>query len=314
MNLDKQIAISGPRRAAAAVLFLGLLCSGCAQNSPLGKLGSGLLSSTGLVTQSQADSMLKAGGKLAKAADSLTDEQEYHLGRAVSAVILSKYRLVRDPKLETYLNKVGMTVAARSDRPETYGGYHFAVLDTAEVNAVSAPGGFVFVTKGFLRLIPDEDALAGVLAHEVAHVVKGHGVKAISQANLTEALMIVGKEVASSQGGAEMQALTETFGDSVNDVAATLLTKGYSRSQEYESDEYAAELMEKAGYNASALVTMLKGLEAAEKSGSGGWFETHPEAADRIEEVEELTVKAPSDPAGEQLRSARFKAAVGGRN
>jgi predicted Zn-dependent protease len=284
---------------------------GCAENSAFGRLGSDLMASTGLVTHSQADSMLKAGGKLAKAADSLTDEQEYYLGRAVSAVVFSKYKPVQNAALISYVNKVGMVVAATSERPETFGGYHFTILDTEEVNALSAPGGFVFVTKGFLRLIPNEDALAAILAHEVAHVVKGHGVKAISQANLTEALMIVGKEVAASQGGAEMQALTEAFGDSVNDVANTLLTKGYSRSQEYDSDQYAAELLGRAGYNSHALVTMLNALNGASKSGnSGGWFETHPAPDDRIEEVE-AEAKNSSSPAAEQVRTLRYRAALG---
>lgn len=297
-------------RAVAALALFGL--AGCSPNSQLGRLSSGLLTQSGLMTQSQADSMLKAGSKLAKAADSLTDEQEYYLGRAVSAVILAKYKLLHDPSQTAYLNKVGMAVAAVSDRPETYGGYHFAILDTAEVNALSAPGGFVFVTRGFLKLIPDEDALAAVLAHEVGHVVKGHGVKAISQANLTEALMIVGKEVASSQGGAELQALTETFGDSVNDIAATLLTKGYSRSQEYEADEYAAGLLARSGYSGHALVAMLEALSA--QSASGGWFETHPKPADRIDEVSSAVAEAPADRQGEQFRAARFHAVFGGRS
>ncbi len=299
------------KKSAILLFALSATLVSCAQNSPLGRFGSDLMASTGLVSKSQADSIVKAGGKLAKAAEGLTDEQEYYLGRGVSAVILAKYRLVRDQALSSYINKVGAVVAARSDRPEIYGGYHFAVLDTSEVNAVSAPGGFVFISRGFLKLIPDEDALAAVLAHEVGHVVKGHGVKAISQANLTEALMIVGKEVASSQGGAELQALTETFGDSVSDITSTLLEKGYSRGQEYEADLYSASLLQQSGYEPKSLLTMLEVLKTA--GGSGGWLETHPDPADRIEEVESAAKTAPADPAAKAVRTARFLAAVGAR-
>ncbi|RIL09854.1 MAG: hypothetical protein DCC75_05610 [Proteobacteria bacterium] len=299
-----------------SIRSLSLLCclflAGCAQGGfSMKSLGSGILSSTGVVSGSQADALFEAGEKIAKAASPLSDEQEYYLGRGVSAMVFAQYRPYRNAAVNQYVNRVGAVVAAVSDKPETFNGYHFQVLDTEEVNAISAPGGFVFVTKGFLRLMKNEDTLASVLAHEVAHINYGHGVSAISQANLTEALLILGKEAAASQAGAELGALTSAFGDSVTDVFNTLLTKGYSRSQEYESDEYAALLLKKAGYTPGSLQVMLTSLEQASKgSEESGWYSTHPSPSRRISNLPEFATAQDPAAQGLEVRTARFRKAL----
>ncbi|MBX7137229.1 MAG: M48 family metalloprotease [Oligoflexia bacterium] len=283
---------------------LTVALAGC---SPQAKqLGASLLSQTGLVSESQANTAFSVGEKLSKAAGPLTEEQEYYLGRGVSAMILAQYPLYQNQAVTSYVNRVGNAVAAVSDRPETFSGYHFAILDTSEVNAISAPGGFVFVSRGFLRQIPDEDALAAVLAHEVGHVVKGHGVNAISKANLTEALTMVGKEAASSYGAPEVQALTAAFGDSVKDVFNTLIKNGYSRSQEYEADEYAVTLLGRVGYSQGSLVQMLEVLQSAGEQ-KGGWYDTHPSARKRISEVKDLDIALSTNTPGYETRTARYK-------
>lgn len=290
--------------AAVTVLFAG--CSPDQRG-----MFSSALSSTGIVSSSQADSIVKAGEHVGKAATSLTDEEEYYLGRGVSATVLAKYKPYHNQQLTIYVNKVADVVSSVSDRPDTFGGYHVLILDTEEINALSAPGGFIFVTKGFLKIVPNEDALAAVLAHEVAHVVKGHGVKAISEANLTEALMLLGKEAAASQNSGMMQQLTTTFGDSINDISKTLLVKGYSRSQEYEADEYAAVLLKDSGYNPGGLTAMLKSLETASHgSDQGGWASTHPKPEDRISELGSAG-KPQTDNVGEAERTKRFEATAG---
>ncbi len=190
----------------------------------LGDVGKGVINSTGVVTDNQVDSLLKAGGKLQQASKSLTDEQEYYLGRGVSALILRQYPLyTANPKATFYVNLVGNALAARSSRPELFGGYHFAILDTKEINALSAPGGFIYVSRGFLEIIPDEEALAAVLAHEIGHVVLGHGVKAISESHLTDAASILGKEAVSSYAPSELSMVTDAFGDSVNQTFETIV-------------------------------------------------------------------------------------------
>ena len=195
------------RIIACAVLLFLTSCS----NPAFKDLGSSLLSSTGLMSQSQSEALFEAGGKIVTAARPLTDEQEYHLGRTVSAVILNKYPLAADQDALRYVNSVTLVLARVSDRPEVFSGYHAGILATPEVNALSAPGGFIFVSRGFLKIIPNEDALAAVLAHEIAHIVKGHGVKAISQSNLSAAALIIGKEAASSYGSSTVQQLSSAF-------------------------------------------------------------------------------------------------------
>ncbi|MBX7143143.1 MAG: M48 family metalloprotease [Oligoflexia bacterium] len=290
---------------------LGIICvillSSCSGNTSFSNLGSSLLSSTGLVSSSQADAIMKASSELAEAATPLTDEQEYYLGRGVSATILSKYKLAKNESATQYLNRVGAVVAAVSDKPETFGGYHFAILNSDEVNAVSAPGGFVFVSRGLLKQVHDEDMLAAVLAHEVAHIVKAHGVNAISEGHMSKALVLLGKEAVTSAAGQDVQMLTSAFSDSITDVANSLLTKGYSRRQEYEADEYAAELLKRAGYNPHALVKLLEGLKGLEGSSSGGWMSTHPDAEDRIDEVESVAKDDENSKKNLPVRAQRFK-------
>ena len=296
----------------AAILSALLLAGGCAPGGGFQQLSGSILSQTGLVSQGQVDSIFTVGGKLTKAATPLTPEQEYYLGRGVAATVLSKYRPLRNPALQSYVNRVGSTVVAFSGQPETFAGYHFMVLDSTEINAMAAPGGFVFVTRGFLKLMPDEEALAAVLAHEVAHIALGHGTKAISQANLTEALTIVGREAASqalSDQGYGVAELTSVFGDSVTDVVDTLLTRGYSRSQEYDADEYATAVLRMAGYNTRGLSTMLTALETRAGSDQTGFFSTHPEPEDRLDELDEDGA-AQSVVPGEAVRTARFKTAM----
>ncbi len=109
----------------------------------------------------------------------ITPEQEYYIGRTVGAMILQKYAPYNNTTANQYINVMGPMLAQASDRPETYGGYHFLIQDSDEVNALAAPGGFIFLTRGMLRCCPQEDAVAAVLAHEIGHVQSKHGLRAI---------------------------------------------------------------------------------------------------------------------------------------
>src|SRR3990172_4657310 len=188
-----------------------------------------------------------------KAATPLSDEEEYYLGRAVAARILSSYPLLENNKLTEYVNLVGQTVAIYSDKPITYDGYHFAVLNSKEINAFACPGGIIFITKGMINAVQNEDELAAVLAHEVAHINHRDGVSSIQKARLTE--------------------------------VATLIVNGYSKSQEYHADESALSYLSRAGYNPEALEDFLQRLMNQGQASGGGIMKTHPATADRIEKV-----------------------------
>lgn len=309
-------------RAVCGVAFVLLAgCSTFEGKSPLAIAGSGFFNVLGIpVSMGSMQRMLDAGDSASESLRGLSDEQEYYLGRGVSAVILSRYKRSNAPTLSRYLNQVGRLLAVHSSRAETFGGYHFCLLDSDEINAVSAPGGFTFLSSGFLRLLSNEDELAAVLAHEIGHVAKGHGVAAISDATLTRALTAIGREAAVAGGGVLAQGVSESFGDSITEVTNTLLTKGYSRSQEYEADAYAAELLWKTGYNPQALRAVLAKLAAregrtAEGGASGGWFATHPSSVKREREVAEGAILeafklSAEEVKNERARSARFSILV----
>lgn len=264
------------------------LFSGCAEMGGVAAIGSQIAASTGLINQQQAQSITRSATAMGKAFEEITPEQEYYIGRTISAVILKKYPAFPDKRTNDYVNTLGQGLAMVSDMPETYGGYHFLVLDSDDINALSAPGGFIFVTRGLLRCCNTEDAAAAVLAHEVGHVQFKHGLRAIESSRLTEAFTILGVESAKSLGGAELANLTSIFEDSIKDITHTLVDTGYARSLEYEADEAAVTIMKRIGYDPNALVEMLEEMKKRLVPGRGDFFATHPEPESRIDEAREF--------------------------
>ncbi len=246
-----------------------------------------------------------------KAARPISDEEEYYVGRAVAAKILGSYRLTTNAQLTRYVNLLGRTVALNSDKPYTYGGYHFAILETNEINAFAAPGGTIFITSGMIRTTASEDELAAVLAHEVAHISKRDGIAAIKSARWTEALTVIGTTAAHNYTSGEVSQLVGLFEGSIDDVFKTLVVNGYGRSQEYAADEAAVQTIAKCGYDPRALLSFLKRLEQRSGSSGGGIMATHPATADRIENVsDKIPSTAPIHPRAIEARAARYGVAV----
>ncbi|UPT72551.1 MAG: M48 family metalloprotease [Elusimicrobiota bacterium] len=245
--------------------------------------------------------------QLRKGFEDISESEEYYIGRAVAAQVLSRYKPLNDPGLNNYAQKVMQGVALASDRPATFKGYHLQVLDSDEVNAFAAPGGFVFVTKGLLKHVKSEDELAAVLGHEVAHVAKKHGLKTIQTARLTSAFTILGSEVGKQYTPAQIGQLTTAFEGAIDDVVNKLVVNGYSRDKEYEADKLGAQYAKSAHYDPGALKSFLTRLEKAEGSG-GGMFKTHPSAAKRQSELGDQT-PAPGYKKSSE-RGRRFSEAV----
>lgn len=254
------------------------------------------------------DKVGKGVKALRKGVEEISESEEYYIGRAVAAQILTRYKPWRDDKANAYAQKVLQAVALASDRPETYKGYHVQLLDSAELNAFAAPGGFVFLTKGMVRLAKSEDELAGVLAHEVAHVAKKHGLKTIQSARLTSAFTILGSEAAKGYTSQQMAQLTDAFSGAVEDVVSKLVVNGYSRDKEYEADKYGARYAQNAGYDPNALKAFLERMESAGGDKGGGMFKTHPAAEKRVGELGSLSANAGSKKPSS--RQARFNAAL----
>jgi len=234
------------------------------------------------------EGIINTARALRKGFENLTPSEEHYLGRAVSAHMLGIYPLREDEKRTRYLNRVGGLLARASSRPETFGGYHFALVESPEVNAFAAPGGFIVVTTGLFGLCRSEEQLAAVLAHEVAHTTLQHGLKAIKSSHLTEAFTILGGEVAKEYTPAEISKLTEVFAGSIDDIVNRLVESGYSRDQEYEADAEALRIARRAGYDPRGMTEFLAALSARTADGGDkGFFRTHPPAKDRLGKVEE---------------------------
>ena len=270
-----------------------------------------LLCAGGCVTTGTAIDMarstIQAAPTLAKSLEDFTPEQEYYLGRAVAATMLGQYRPLRAPGANEYLNLLGQSLARHSTMPDTFGGYRFLLLDSPEINAFAAPGGFILVTKGLALCAANEDELAAVLAHEIAHVQLRHGIGSIHRARRTESLKTLAS-IAASAAPAQTQinALNSLFGDTVNDMVQTMAVSGYSRSAELQADQAALAILRGAGYSEAGLASMLRTMEARLTPGSG-FGKTHPSPAVRLKALK-VSGDVPENP----VRQARFQAALAG--
>jgi predicted Zn-dependent protease len=246
----------------------------------------------------------KGATKAVEASRPISDSEEYYVGRAVAAQILGRYKLDQNAKLTQYVNEVGQAVAQKSTRPNPFKGYHFAVLDTQELNAFACPGGIIFVTRGLIQTCQNEDQLAAVLAHEVGHVANKDGINSISQARWTQVATTMGTEAAKQYGGVA-GSLVGMFESSIDDVFKTIVVNGYSRQAEANADSAALTELSRAGYDPNAMVAVLTAMEA--KGSSSGIFKTHPPTSERLAKVKASVGASPAEAKGEKLRTARFK-------
>lgn len=246
----------------------------------------------------------KTAPKAMTAAREISDSEEYYIGRAVCARILAKYPLSQDQALTLYVNRVGQAVARKSSRPNTFRGYHFAVLDTSEPNAFACPGGTILITRGLLKECAGEDELAAVLAHEVGHIAKKDGINSISKARWSEVLTTAGTEAARQYGGGVAGNILNLFEGAIDDVFKTIVVNGYSRSAEEAADREAVTLLSQSGYSSRALATLLAKMSS--RGGGSGIYRTHPPTGERLAKVKAVVQETPVSPA-EQSRTKRFQ-------
>lgn len=199
-------------------------------------------------------------------------EQEVSIGAGMAEQVEQTEKILPDQEWQDYLNRVGQKIVSVCDRKDIE--YHFKVIESDQINAFAAPGGYVYFYSGLLREMENESEMAAVMAHEISHVVARHSVR-----NIQAAL------------GVSM-AYELVFGDENNQVrdlaiglGMNLLFAKYSRDYEREADSYGIQYMVKAGYNPQGAVTMFQKL--AELGGSGGdgifeAFSSHPDSQERI--------------------------------
>jgi beta-barrel assembly-enhancing protease len=201
-------------------------------------------------------------------------DEEVRIGRHLAANLLGAAPLVRDEALQRYVNRVGRWVASQSERPELK--WYFGVVETDDVNAWALPGGYIFVTKGLYRLLAAESELAGVLGHEIAHVVKKHHLALFKQG---QALGVLGASVSQQLSGAGEPALRALVGS-----GAEALARGLDKDAEYEADRIGVVLAARAGYAPYGLPAALRkiGQRNPREGNVALLFKTHPLPQDRL--------------------------------
>ena len=216
--------------------------------------------------------------KVQKALQPLSVEQEKEIGREVAAKLVGFFHLYTNDALARYVNMVGSTVAAQSERQDVQ--YHFAVLDSDDVNAMSAPGGYIFITRGAVALCEDESELAGVLAHEVAHVAAKHVIHIVERDKALRAGM--DEASAYAPGSAYLQKMSSA-------VLVKIIDQGLAPSDEYDADQKGVSYAHAAGYPADGLERFLTNLgQATDQGAHSFWTRTHPPVADRNAQIQQL--------------------------
>jgi beta-barrel assembly-enhancing protease len=224
----------------------------------------------------------------------ISDAEERTIGEDVSAKIRERFGVVQDPAVHKYVTLVGTALAQQTERPRL--AWTFVVLDTDGVNAFASPGGFVHITRGALGLVKNEAELAGVLSHEIGHVVRKHTVNAI-QKNKAVAAGV-------SQAGGGRSELLERM---ANQAYAMVLENGFDRGDELDADRVGVQVALKLGY-APALGDFLARLDERNKDQAerNGLFASHPETAERIAKLRQVAAGA----SGIALVEPRYKAAI----
>jgi len=238
-----------------------------------------------ILSGDQAASLFSAFDRMFNEEQPLTPEDEYYLGRAVAANILTVYKpYTVNTELTNYLNLICQSLVINSSQPAVYNGYHVMILDSRELNAFSTPSGRIFLTKGLIDIVLTEDALAGIIAHELAHVMLKHGIKIIDDMKLANEADIMAGQAAAFAGKSSANILS--FRDSVNEIFNKMIKSGYSQPQEFEADNLAVKLLADAGYSPNGLLEILNRLTTVQGRQSGGIFSTHPSPAQRIVNIE----------------------------
>lgn len=204
-------------------------------------------------------------------------EEEVAIGREVTGSLLGAAPLVKDDGLQQYVNKVGRWVANQSERPDLP--WKFGVIESNDLNAFAAPGGYVLITKGLYQTFQNEAQLAGVLGHEIAHVIKKHHLKVMQK----QALLDMGAGL-----------LGDKFGDNklsqkAISTGAEISARNLDKSAEYEADRMGMILAYRAGYDVYGLPEVLQNMAQINKSDDSValLFKTHPHPDERLAQLGE---------------------------
>ena len=238
-----------------------------------------LLASNSSALNIDIGKIIDIGTKAVQATATVPVEREVEIGRGMAASLLGAAPLLQDEKLERYVNHIGGWLAAQTERPELT--WHFAILDVDTVNAFAAPGGYVFVTRGLMRSAHSEAELAGVLAHEIGHVLRRHHLEAIRNEAMRGIAADLVSEAARQQGFNAAPFIQ---------TGMQLYARGLDRDDEYEADRIGVVVATRAGYEPYGLPRVLLTLNDMNPADANLQLltSTHPPLSDRLLRLDQL--------------------------
>jgi predicted Zn-dependent protease len=201
-------------------------------------------------------------------------EKEISLGQQIAAEFEQTARLMEDPVISEYVDRVGQNIIKHSDARVPF---HIKVVDTDEVNAFAFPGGYFYVNKGLILAAENEAELAGVMAHEISHVTARHATARMSKGQYLQIASIPALFVGGYWAQMGIQNLMS--------LGINLELMGITRESEREADQLGIQYLWNSGYDPNAFVSFFEKMQDQEKSKPGrlaGWFRTHPSTDDRI--------------------------------
>jgi len=227
-------------------------------------------------------------------------DQDVEMGRQVAKDAERQLSVMRNGDIASYIDSLGRQLASRA-RGEKYP-YQFKVVNDKAINAFALPGGFIYVNRGAIEAADNEAQLAGVMAHEISHVVLRHGTNQASKAYVAQApLSILGGVLGSNSIGSVLAQLGAGF-------AANSLFLKYSRDAEKQADLMGTQILYDSGYNPSAMVEFFEKIQAESKGRANEFFSDHPNPENRITNVKQEIVKLGGSPARGRGDSGEFQA------
>jgi predicted Zn-dependent protease len=236
------------------------------------------------------------------AASDITEEVRF--GREVAARVIARYGLYENPQIMKYVNLVGRSIAMNASRPEL--DFRFAVLNTDEINAYAAPGGYIFVTRGALAAMRDESEIAGVLAHEIGHVVEKHVVKELNiKGSDDSAVSGLARVIGGSSDSARL-----AFAQAVDKALDMLFKNGYKREDETQADRVAVLFCALSGYEPAGLVRYFERISGVKGKQTEVLDRTHPSFEARIAGLNSTITREGMEPGSYKNYRERFSKAM----
>ncbi len=228
---------------------------------------------------------IAAAGLLA--ACGVSTQQEVQMGQEEAQQVNAQLPMVQDAVIQNYVNSLGQRIASRTSRADL--NWQFQVVNSDVVNAFALPGGFVYINRGVLERASNMSEVAGVLGHEIEHVVRRHSVKQMEQAQGAN----VGVGIACALTGFCQSGLAQA---AIN-IGGTAVFAKFSRTDEVQADEGGFNNVIRAGITPRGMLTLFEKLLSEEQSGSraaSAWFADHPGTQDRIADIQRLLNQMPA--------------------